>query len=82
MSDDPIQKNILWGNKETFQRPKLINTKIKKTLPVIINKKNNSWYLNILLLLFFIIFSIFFLLNCRSGIFQSMEIFPLEFYEI
>jgi hypothetical protein len=76
-----MSKNILWTNKETFQVPKLISKRVKASIPVI-DKASNSWYLNVFLIISFIIFGIFFLLNCRSGIFQSMETCPLEFYQI
>ncbi len=68
-------------NRETFQVPRLISKSVKKSIPVI-DKASNSWYLNISLVVLFICFGIFFLLNCRSGIFQSMETCPLEFYQI
>ena len=35
--------------------------------------KNKKWNLNKILLIFFVIFTIFFLYNCRYGIFRPKE---------
>ena len=43
------------------------------------SKKNVSWYVNIGLLIGFVIFSIFFLLNCKSGLFKTIDIDPVPF---
>ena len=63
-------------NKESTVIPKLVNSqnfKIKQ--PKIINPKivfkNNSWYLNLSLIIIFIVFLVFFLYNCKSGMFSG-----------
>ena len=67
------------------QLPKLVNKshfKIEKIKDVFVpnfSKKFNSFYLNILLLVLFIGFFIFFLINCKYGMFKSLNIDPVPF---
>ena len=64
------------------QLPKLVNKahfKIEKINVPVSSKKFNSFYLNILLLILFIGFFIFFLINCKYGMFKSLDIDPVPF---
>ena len=67
-------------NLESLETPKLTNFK-----PPIILKfpKNNKFSLNKILLILFTIFTIFFLYNCKYGIFKNDEskIIPFNLYE-
>jgi hypothetical protein len=70
--------------KETKKKPKLtyfkpvpkIKEPIKLTNPI---KENTKWNLNIIILICFILFLIFFLYNCKYGMFKSMYIEPYAF---
>ena len=53
--------------------------KIKDLFTPVSSKKFNSFYLNILLLVLFIGFFIFFLINCKYGMFKSLNIDPIPF---
>jgi len=65
--------------------PRLVNNahfkieKIKDSFTPVSSKKFNSFYLNILLLVLFIGFFIFFLINCKYGMFKSLDIDPIPF---
>ena len=67
------------------QLPKLVNKahfkieKIKDAFAPVSSKKFNSFYLNILLLILFIGFFLFFLINCKYGMFKSLNIDPIPF---
>ena len=67
------------------QLPKLVNKahfkieKIKEVFTPVSSKNFNSFYLNILLLILFIGFFIFFLINCKYGMFKSLDIDPVPF---
>ena len=64
------------------QLPKLVNQQhfiIKKVNIPVSSKKFNSFYLNILLLILFIGFFLFFLINCKYGMFKSLNIDPIPF---
>ena len=56
--------------KETVKQPKLTETKI----PIqILEPTTFKWDLNIILIVLFIVFTIFFLYNCKYGIFKTVE---------
>ncbi len=59
--------------KETSKQPKLTElTEIK--IPIQIPEpKTLKWNLNIILIVLFIVFTIFFLYNCKYGIFKTVE---------
>jgi hypothetical protein len=56
-----------------FKEPRI--PKIKET----VNLTPKKWNLNILLLILFIFFLIFFLYNCKYGIFKSIQLDPYAF---
>ena len=60
-------------NRETTQQPRLTN-KIKMTVPIEIVKENSFFSLNALILILFLAFFVFFLYNCRSGIFKNIDL--------
>jgi|LakMenE18May11ns_1017448.scaffolds.fasta_scaffold6634476_1 hypothetical protein len=62
--------------KETRRIPKLVNLEnfILPEIPTTTNIK--KWNLNKILLILFVLFMIFFLYNCKYGMFQSMENIP------
>jgi hypothetical protein len=66
-------------NLESLEIPKLTNYKPKQEIILIKSKLN----LNKILLILFILFTIFFLYNCKNGIFKSDEskIIPFNLYE-
>ena len=71
-------------DKQTSQSPKLVNPKYFKVphesvqiIPEI--KRSNSWYLNVFLIIIFLIILVFFLYNCKYGMFKSMENEPLPY---
>jgi len=64
--------------KETKELPSLVNPKnfkITKEVPVV-SFKQNSKNLNKILLTGFVIFFVFFLLNCKYGIFKPTQFEP------
>ena len=66
----------LTGIPETLPNIKLPEIKLPETLPEIKLpeiKKLKKWNLNKILLICFFIFTIFFLYNCKYGMFKSME---------
>jgi ABC-type uncharacterized transport system permease subunit len=70
-------------DKQTLQSPKLVNPKnfkisIPKEVPEII-KKSNSWYLNVFLIILFLIFTLFFLYNCKFGMFKTIGDEPMPY---
>jgi hypothetical protein len=66
-------------NLESLEIPKLTNYKPKQEIIKIKGKFN----LNKILLISFILFTIFFLYNCKNGIFKGDEskIIPFNLYE-
>ena len=70
---EPTHSRVLWTNKETVRVPKLVKRGKMKKIVHKIDKESNSWYLNIFLIITFIIFMIFFLYNCKDGLFKSMD---------
>ena len=58
--------------------PKLLQS-LKKVVVSKVTKESVSGYLNTILLVGFVIFSIFFLLNCKAGVFKSIDIDPVPF---
>ena len=56
--------------KETVKSPKLTEIKIPINPPEL---KTFKWDLNIILIILFIVFTIFFLYNCKYGIFKTVE---------
>jgi len=72
--------------KETKRAPKLtgIENNIVKDVsppkPKFVNlEKPTKWNLNGILLIFFILFGIFFLYNCKYGMFKTIDIEPYAF---
>ena len=62
--------------KETVKPPKLTEIKIPIEVPEPKVKgviKLSKWNLNIILIVLFIVFSIFFLYNCKYGIFKTVD---------
>jgi hypothetical protein len=69
-------------NRETTKVPRLINPeyikKIVKQEPFKIRiKKYLS--LDLIILIFFLLFLIFFLINCRDGIFKNIDMDPIPY---
>jgi hypothetical protein len=70
--------------KETIKRPRLTDVpimpipEITKKIAEQIPPKIVKWNLNIILIIFFILFTIFFLYNCKYGMFKSIdqEVYP------
>ena len=67
--------------KETKKIPKLTEIKLPEIklnlkLP---NLPDVKWNLNWILILFFILFGIFFLYNCKYGMFKAIDIEPYAF---
>lgn len=73
--------------KESIEPPKLTKfSKVPQVVKVpkvkltnVVIKKNTSFILNIVLFVLFICFTIFFLLHCKNGIFQSINKEPMPF---
>ena len=55
--------------------PKLVNAE-NFVLPEVTVNIPKKWNLNKILLILFVLFMIFFLYNCKYGMFQSMEDVP------
>ena len=71
-------------DKQTLQSPKLVYPKYFKVplesvkiIPEV--KRSNSWYLNVFLIIVFLIITVFFLYNCKYGMFKSIENEPLPY---
>jgi hypothetical protein len=64
----------------TFQTtPKSIPSGSHSIPPITNNKARNSLILNLVILFIFIGFFIFFLYNCKYGMFKNIEIDPVPF---
>ena len=63
-------------NRESKRIPKLVNIP-KIQIPNTEIKKFFS--LNVILLIIFLGFLVFFLLNCRSGIFKNIDLVPIPY---
>jgi hypothetical protein len=63
-------------NKETTKIPKLVNSENFKIKDPEIKKPMD---INVIILLVFLGFFIFFLLNCRSGIFKNIDLDPIPY---
>jgi len=55
--------------------PKLVNLE-NFVVPEIITTTPKKWNLNKILLILFVLFMIFFLYNCKYGMFKTMEDIP------
>jgi hypothetical protein len=67
--------------KETLKRPRLTNIPIEEMAKKITDQippKIVKWNLNIILIICFILFTIFFLYNCKYGMFKTVdqEVYP------
>ena len=60
-------------NRETTQQPRLTN-KVKMATPIEIVKENSFFNLNTIILVLFLAFFVFFLYNCKSGIFKNIDL--------
>jgi hypothetical protein len=69
-----MEKNFI---RTTHQQPKLTNFNLKNKVQVEgvvpVPKTVKKWNLNKILFISFVLFTIFFLYNCRYGIFKSTE---------
>ena len=66
-------------NRESKRLPRLVNipeNKIPGNEKIIQNK---FFSLNVILLIIFLGFLIFFLLNCRSGVFKNIDLGPIPY---
>ena len=63
----------------TFQTIPKNNPSGSQSIPPINNKARNSLILNLVILFIFIGFFIFFLYNCKYGMFKNIEIDPVPF---
>ncbi len=61
-------------NKETLRIPKLTDTVFKK-----IPEEVPFFNLNMTVLFIFLGFFVFFLLNCKSGIFKNIDVNPIPY---
>ena len=69
-------------NRETTKVPVLVNPEyIKKNIKKEpIEKKIRKYVsLDFVILLFFLVFLIFFLINCRDGIFKNIDLDPIPY---
>lgn len=69
-------------NRETTKVPVLVNPDyIKKTIKKESFEKTIRKYvsLDFVILLFFLVFLIFFLINCRDGIFKNLDLDPIPY---
>ena len=69
-------------NRETTKVPVLVNPEyIKKTIKKESFEKTIRKYvsLDFVILLFFLVFLIFFLINCRDGIFKNLDLDPIPY---
>lgn len=69
-------------NRETTKVPVLVNPEyIKKTIKKESFEKTIRKYvsLDFVILLFFLVFLIFFLINCRDGIFKNIDLDPIPY---
>jgi uncharacterized integral membrane protein len=68
-------------DKETIKIPSLVNPDNFNKVNVITpsTKSNIKWNLNKILLILFVLFLIFFLYNCKYGMFRHMEDEPTPF---
>ena len=64
-------------DKETLKIPSLVNSDNFNKINLI--KSNFKWNLNKILLILFVLFLIFFLYNCKYGMFRSMESEPIPY---
>ena len=66
--------------RETLKRPKLVNPEnFNVTLPEQKVKIDVKWNLNKILLILFGIFLVFFLYNCKYGIFKDIQTEPVPY---
>jgi hypothetical protein len=63
-------------NKETTKIPKLVNLENFKIKEPEIKKPMD---INVIILLVFLGFFVFFLLNCRSGLFKNIDMDPIPY---
>jgi hypothetical protein len=69
-------------NRETTKVPVLVNPEyIKKNIKKESFEKKIRKYvsLDFVILLFFLVFLIFFLINCRDGIFKNIDLDPIPY---
>ena len=69
-------------NRQTTKVPVLVNPEyIKKTIKKESFEKTIRKYvsLDFVILLFFLVFLIFFLINCRDGIFKNLDLDPIPY---
>ena len=69
-------------NRETTKVPVLVNPEyIKKNIKKESFEKKIRKYLSLdfVILLFFLVFLIFFLINCRDGIFKNIDLDPIPY---
>ena len=65
-------------NKETIKTPKLVNQEYFKIKDPQV-KNIIKFDINVVILIIFLGFFVFFLLNCRSGIFKNIDLDPVPY---
>lgn len=60
-------------NRESKQIPRLTD-KVKIATPIEVIKENSFFNLNTIVLILFLAFFVFFLYNCKSGIFKNIDL--------
>ena len=59
--------------------PKLVNPENFKMKINIPKSKNNFWNRNLIILFLFLAFFVFFLINCKAGIFKNIDLDPVPY---
>ena len=65
-------------NRETTKVPCLVN-KDNFKIPEVKNKFSFKFDMNTIILIVFLSFFVFFLLNCKSGIFKNIDLDPIPY---
>jgi hypothetical protein len=65
-------------NRETTKVPSLVN-KDNFKIPEVQNKISFKFDMNTIILIGFLLFFVFFLLNCKSGIFKNIDLDPIPY---
>ena len=59
--------------------PKLVNPEHFKKKDIPLKKGAPFWNINLILLVLFLGFFVFFLINCKSGIFENIDLNPVPY---